>query len=442
MIKIICAVLIGICLQYLTAGALADFAASIPAGEWKKFPTPTLTTEMIRFGGHRSTDYAEQAEWDSITNRLIFVGSGHAEPAQGLLYDEATDTWKSIPTPREPQTFENRMGHAYDHSTMIRDKGEFYLVTYNNYNGEWFYRYDFETENWTTISSGLAGYNVNNISQRICYAGAMEYFPDINHFIMISGDYGNRSSYLNLNQTPWTWRDLRRPSGLGFGYYHTLMEYNPVKRVMLAVSKSGDGILDTNLTFRKINHPPFDAHPLSVYLACDPVTGTYLALTNTRFLKYDIDTDTWSDLPKKADDSAIFSDPLTQGVGFTIPDYGVIGMILGALSPAKVFLYKYDPQSTVTAPAAKSPVAGISAFPNPFSGSVKINCNVTRTSDRVTYTIHDVSGRAVRHFQGRAGAIIWDGTADDNTRLSPGIYIGRLSVDGRVQASHKLYLVK
>lgn len=83
---------------------------------------------------------------------------------------------------------------------------------------------------------------------------------------------------------------------------------------------------------------------------------------------------------------------------------------------------------------------GISAAPNPFSGSAAIRWTLPQAAD-VSLSIHDAAGRRVRQMaRGRLDAgnhsLLWDGRDDRGHAVGAGLYRMRLSAGGReVKAS-------
>jgi hypothetical protein len=71
--------------------------------------------------------------------------------------------------------------------------------------------------------------------------------------------------------------------------------------------------------------------------------------------------------------------------------------------------------------------ATLDAAPNPGSGSVRFAA--TRVRGASTLTLIDVNGRRVwaRALGGEAPVVVWDGRADDGSRVRPGFYWARLT---------------
>ena len=58
-----------------------------------------------------------------------------------------------------------------------------------------------------------------------------------------------------------------------------------------------------------------------------------------------------------------------------------------------------------------------------------------------TLSILDVSGRLVRHLEGKAGAgFVWDGRDDGGRPVPPGLYVHRWDAGGRALRGRSLLL--
>ncbi len=80
-----------------------------------------------------------------------------------------------------------------------------------------------------------------------------------------------------------------------------------------------------------------------------------------------------------------------------------------------------------------SPVV-LSINPNPFFSKTTLHYEFAEPS-RITFTVYDLLGRAVRHFPtGDQGAVLgsftWDGSSDAGYKAATGIYLFRLSIEG------------
>jgi len=84
-------------------------------------------------------------------------------------------------------------------------------------------------------------------------------------------------------------------------------------------------------------------------------------------------------------------------------------------------------------------------IPNPFNPTTIIRFEISERSD-VSLTVYDVGGRLVRRLMEQplpAGlhTAIWDGSSDDGTRVSSGIYFYKLEAGGFTQ-TRKMVMLK
>jgi len=80
--------------------------------------------------------------------------------------------------------------------------------------------------------------------------------------------------------------------------------------------------------------------------------------------------------------------------------------------------------------------------PNPFGGQAKWSFSLDRPAARARLEIFDPSGRLVRVVRdGPASgptSSIWDGRADDGRAMPAGLYLGRLTADGRLIGTRRV----
>ena len=113
----------------------------------------------------------------------------------------------------------------------------------------------------------------------------------------------------------------------------------------------------------------------------------------------------------------------------------------------------HSPDVTVSAPDSdgfpgdtSELVAIAPAAPNPFRQHTQIRYALPRPAT-VGVSIHDVSGRRVRHYpavERRAGAwsLEWNGVSDRGESVAPGVYFYRLEVDGQDAGGGKLQFIR
>jgi Secretion system C-terminal sorting domain len=90
----------------------------------------------------------------------------------------------------------------------------------------------------------------------------------------------------------------------------------------------------------------------------------------------------------------------------------------------------------------------LSNFPNPFNPSTKISFSVPQTSSIASIEIFNIKGQKIETFiinpstDQAINSITWNGTDTNNKPVSSGIYFYQLKVDGKVQKSKKMMLLK
>ena len=89
----------------------------------------------------------------------------------------------------------------------------------------------------------------------------------------------------------------------------------------------------------------------------------------------------------------------------------------------------------------------IANYPNPFNPETKITFNIPE-SGKVKVEIFNIKGQKVKTLDtfpnGDLGTreVVWDGTDENNQRVSTGVYFYQLEVDGKTVASRKMMLLK
>ena len=85
-------------------------------------------------------------------------------------------------------------------------------------------------------------------------------------------------------------------------------------------------------------------------------------------------------------------------------------------------------------------------YPNPFNPSTKIKFNLPIEVQSLQLIIYNMNGRIVREFEKQNllpgyGLFDWDGTNDENLKVSSGVYLYTLKAD-RMQFTKKMVLIK
>ncbi|MBL8028248.1 MAG: T9SS type A sorting domain-containing protein [Fibrobacteres bacterium] len=329
----------------VTANRISDFADSIPAGKWVRFPAPTLTPAMISSPPSGvAMAYANQAVWDSTTKRLMFIGAAHGSSVtRAFLYDATTDNWRNISTAREPYTSANRQGHTYDHLTMIPDSGVAYYATYTATavpDTGYLYRYSFSNDKWDTLRAKFPGNKT--FDGNYVYAGAMEYVPEWHGLVMLSGYLRNRGSFLDNTVATPAWVDFGTVAG---GYYHSILDYNSVAKKLMNISEETCRLISMDKQIKPMKLTPFSGSSYETKLSHDPVTGTFLAYhaPSQKLFAYEPGYDLWQQIETKS--SADLGTANVETAIFTIHEYKIIGVIT---NNATCVLYKYADKHDTT----------------------------------------------------------------------------------------------
>ena len=84
----------------------------------------------------------------------------------------------------------------------------------------------------------------------------------------------------------------------------------------------------------------------------------------------------------------------------------------------------------------------LSAFPNPFSGTIQLSC---KSNEAAIFEIYDVLGNKITLLNGHSNQegfqnVIWDGTDRSGNRVSPGIYYFSVS-SGNMKSAGKILML-
>jgi hypothetical protein len=297
---------------FINATVLGDSAASMVPGTWKRMD-PAIPNALYNQYGSIFV-YSNDAIWDPATEKLMFWGRDHGDPWQGVIYEAATDTWKSAPLAFAPM----HGGHTYDNLTLDSDQNVIYHFT----SGKELFKFDPASETWSTVTQ-------NGTIPRTGHGMALEYFPEMGGLIhCYSGGFGF-ISFFDLSTS--TWRQLA--SGLTMGPYHNLAEYNPVHHCVIAGGGNGSNDLykvDSQGNITALTPAPMGIGIHQGNLTCDRVSGTFLVQRNDSIYGFDVQYDYWFNLgPVPAIDNV-------HSVVAPVPEYGVVAFLY-----RNMWLYKY-----------------------------------------------------------------------------------------------------
>jgi len=317
--------------------ALANVAASMQPGTWKKLETTGLTPRLLEVKttdhGNHILGYADSAVWDPRSKQFMIVGGAHAPNNQGIVnmrhivYSEVTNSWRE--ETKQNWFATSGVSHAYDHHALDPATGTMF---YRSGDGDLIHKYVIDSKTWSTTPAINMGYGV---------AGGLAYFPERGGLVVVNGGH---VMFWSASHNNWE----RLGDGLAMGGYHNFAEYNAVHRIVLF----GGGNDSSDLWKLGVTGAPVRLKnaPLSRWIpetttTVDPVSGDYLVLrrqSSPLFYQYDIVTDRWKILPVYPFADANSAD--LSAVAAPIPEYGVVMFLKYGFEPAEVWLYKHRHQ--------------------------------------------------------------------------------------------------
>ena len=331
------------------ASEIGDLAASMAPGTWAELVTLDLNGGILEdVGGHHILQYADDARWDPVGGRVLFLGQGHSSnwdddpttTARFIAYGAAANSWTALPAliPSE------NVGHGYDHSAIDVELGEFF---HRPFGSRTVYRYHLASGLWDALPQ------IPQPSNQV--AGGLEYFPEAGGLVFVDGDWGvwfwhrGTDRWQLLANTNGT-LDSTLPS-LPMGPYHNFAEHSPVHRVVAFGGGNGSNQiyrLNADLSITVQSPAPIDLGIAwgSVF-TLDPVGGNFLAFA--------ADESVWEHDPSAAGGSWIAvvgprppffdigpDDPAIFGcVATPVSTHGVTLFVKYDGFDSKVFLYKH-----------------------------------------------------------------------------------------------------
>jgi hypothetical protein len=223
---------------------------------------------------------------------------------------------------------------------------------YRHYASTRLWRY--RGSSWTLLQSNSSG--------NVQCCGAIEFFPELGRLIWVDGDWGVWS----FDPAGGGWTQIANTNGPGptglpqlpMSAYNNFAVYNSASRVVLFGGGSNiyrinsSGAITTTL-----RQPPVGLGVTRSVIASDPVSGKTLVLAGSSMYQYDIETDTWAQLPTSVPTVLRALDGFGDGlVQVPIREHGVIMFFKYNYLNSKVYLYKHSPFTPATprAPTALS----------------------------------------------------------------------------------------
>lgn len=315
--------------QIAAASPISELAASMRPGTWAELETEELDATMAAAGASGiKIPYSDDLVWDPNTHRAFFVGGDHADIADHLRYDGASNTWSTLP---RPAWIPGGTSHGYDHSALDPTRG---LLYHRPFADNALHRYDTATETWSDLPSPPD----NGVS---C-CDALEYFPPLDALVWAHHSYGEVWAFGEATGE-WTLLGTLPP-----GDTWQVAAYNPVGESMVFVYDElmhrllADGTIET---LGPLGAPVYDGSGYNGVFTVDPTSGVYLVSTpagegNRTFWAFDDVADTWSVLPEQPSVDLA----QTAMVAAPIAEYGVtMFTYCYGNTPCGVLLYKHSP---------------------------------------------------------------------------------------------------
>jgi hypothetical protein len=312
-----------------SGAVLDDLVAGMAPGTWIKMPQNSTFDNLSL--GYSLLYWADGGVWDSINDRVIWVGgpgSCCADPPiyKMITYTESNGAWQVSTTPFSGS------GHAYDGNALDPSTGTLYFGKhYDDYVKVW------DGSSWSELPE-------------LPWTGgvtpALAWFPEL--------DDGNGGLVYAKENGKVAWYDgsswHKINDGQSWPDYNNFAEYNPVKKVVWLGEGTDHYALDAQLNMRKLQTPPIDLDDGAALKSVDPVSGLYIVLDiiHNVWWQFNIDTDTWTQLAGMSGapsaGESMFHVPLTEH-----------GVIMYFIQNDGVYLYKHA-AATQPTPSGDNPI--------------------------------------------------------------------------------------
>ena len=278
--------------------------------------TTTNALNLFRAGAGLEPIFAFSncGAFDPATRQILFIGAPHGVSMRFVAYRESDNNWRTEPMP----SGDWGGAHTYDHLTIDRD-GIFYHLYWADGVA---YRFNPKTNAWLSpLPKTNSGF------------GTFDYFPELNGLVRAVA--GSVTLYDFSTQA---WRTIG--TGLAMSGLHSLASYSRVHKVL--IFGGGDGSrdwhkLDASGKITTMKNAPFDIGISSGILACDPVTGDFLFLNRDSLYAFDLAGETWKGVVKNPYNAPDFTSHYVVGV--TMDTLGVVAFLSTYTWP--VLLYKH-----------------------------------------------------------------------------------------------------
>jgi hypothetical protein len=403
--------------------ALGDLAASMQPKTWAELSTQGLVAATTGYATGCSSHligYADNAVWDPIGKKFLFLGAPHyCWPWKFIIYSESTNKWTNGSLPASGMDVGgSQIGHGYDHNAVDPTTGDVY---HKPYHSRTVYRYS--NGSWSTHSTVPS-----SVMPSLGITGGLAFFPEINGLVYIQGADGG-VYYSNKNTGQWS----RITQGLAMGPYSNLIEYDRVNQRVYFGGGNGSSdfyALDKDMKVTKKANVPitYGNSNGGASMSIDPVTGTVFIFSyeGSNRYQYNPATNQWGSFTGA-------TPPLSfnfNEINAPVSTHGVIMY----MTKSTVYLYKHA-ESGSTENENRMLVSGpeISVRPNPFNGNTNLNVEyrIMNTECRsIVLSIFDIKGRLIFSVKPELQHSTFD--IHHSSFKTPGIYIARITFGNKI----------
>jgi chitodextrinase len=317
--------------------SLASLATNLKVGQWAELTGGGFSGSYLETApGASILHYADKGVWDPVRRKFYFMGAPHAKPDKFIIYNEASATWTTGPSPCQFASSSScYVTHGYEHLTINPATGELY---YRTYNSTQLYKYSPNSNTWSELPP------VPTTVKQCC--GGVEWFPDRNELVFVDGDWGVWTYSPASNA--WTRRaDTNGKSGasslsLPMASYSNIAQYSPKDKAVLFGGGRKLYKYSASGTLTPVADPPLSVQVADSVIVPDPASGNFLVHGNGNvFYEFNMAANTWtqrsaSSVPPLWKNSSVF-----DSIAAPISNHGVVMYIKYDFGNSKVYIYKH-----------------------------------------------------------------------------------------------------
>lgn len=320
---------------------LSDLAQSLQPGSSALLQTNNAHETFGAGTGKDSVfEYSNELVWDENRGTAYFLGTAHisdASPVQKFIkYDEATNTWSTLPKP----SFMTSIQHAYDHHAFDPVSGRLWYTPFQLNLLRALYEYNVATGTWTKKANLPDNYVEN--------AAAIVYFPDRGRVVLWgAANTQIRDDVWEYNPTSNSWTEVAHSINSAHQDLHGIAKYSKVKKVVWMGGGNGSNQMFVETAAGAVT--PSATSPVSMnvngtLVTDDPISGNFLVWRGTDFYEYNPTTNVWTKrsitfpwTQTGGDEGILF-----HTVATSLENYGVVMVAQWRSSASRVWLYRHS----------------------------------------------------------------------------------------------------